>query len=255
MIYFGTGNLEDFPMARHRPAAEGGYQRGEETRERIVEAALGIFGEHGYDGASTREIATAAGVNAPALQYYFDNKEGLYVACIEFILKRVWLQVAAPVQAAEALLQAGEADDQLLVDAHLQILGSFFAFILDTPQSTSWRQFMAREQAELGPPAAFERTDNAVHQRIGDITCAIVGRLTGMPATHEETVIRTFAINSQAMAFRVLRRKVLAVLGWESIDCERMERVRDLLLAQTRLTLEGLAAQRGKAQPVAPVLK
>jgi len=33
-----------------------------------------LFGEKGYEGASTRDIAAAAGVNAPALQYYFDNK-------------------------------------------------------------------------------------------------------------------------------------------------------------------------------------
>ena len=62
-------------MARHKPAAEGGYQRGEETRARIVEAAVVVFGERGYDGASTRDLANAAGVNAPAIQYYFDGKE------------------------------------------------------------------------------------------------------------------------------------------------------------------------------------
>jgi len=231
-------------MARHKPAAEGGYQRGEETRERIVEAALGIFGERGYDGASTREIAAAAGVNAPALQYYFDNKEGVYVACIEYIVKRIWLQVASLVEAAEALLEAKDVDDQQLIDAHLQILGSFFSFIHDTPQSTSWRQFMAREHAELGPATAFERIDDSVHWRIGKVTCGIVGRLTGMPAKHEETVIRTFAINSQAMVFRVLRRKVLKALEWDSIDRERMERIRDLLVGQTRITLEGLVKQR-----------
>lgn len=231
-------------MARHIPAAEGGYQRGEETRERIIGAALSIFGERGYEGASTREIASAAGVNAPALQYYFDNKEGLYVACIQYIIKQVWVQVAEHVEAAEALVAKVDADDAQLIDAHLNILGSFFTFIHDTPQSTSWRQFMAREHAELGPASAFERIDNSVHWRIGDVTCAIVGRLTGLPTKHEDTILRTFAINSQAMAFRVLRRKILAALEWDSIDLERMERVRDLLLGQTRITLEGLAAQR-----------
>jgi AcrR family transcriptional regulator len=48
-------------------------------------AAVKLFGEHGFAGASTRDIATAAGVNAPALQYYFENKEGVYQACAEYI--------------------------------------------------------------------------------------------------------------------------------------------------------------------------
>jgi AcrR family transcriptional regulator len=37
---------------------------------------------------STRDIAATAGVNAPALQYYFDNKEGVYFACVEHIAAR-----------------------------------------------------------------------------------------------------------------------------------------------------------------------
>ncbi len=68
---------------RPRRSAEGGYARGDETRQRIVEAAMNLFGEYGFDGASTRDIAAAAGVNAPALQYYFGNKQGVYLACCE----------------------------------------------------------------------------------------------------------------------------------------------------------------------------
>jgi AcrR family transcriptional regulator len=234
-------------MARHRPTAEGGYQRGEETRERIVEAALAIFGEKGYEGASTREIAAAAGVNAPALQYYFDNKEGVYFACAEHIVKRVWEQVATTVEAAEALMAEGGASDAEVIDGYLQVLGSFFAFIHDNPQSTSWRLFLAREQAGMGPTGANEPIIHAVHQRIGRVTCAMVGRLTGMPGNAEETIIRTFAINSQAMTFRVLRSKVLKALEWDCIDRERMEMVRGVLMGQTRIMLLGLVGERDLA--------
>ena len=37
------------PAPRHRHAIDGGYQRGEETRARIVDAALALFGEYGFD--------------------------------------------------------------------------------------------------------------------------------------------------------------------------------------------------------------
>jgi AcrR family transcriptional regulator len=62
-------------VIKHRHAVGGGYARGEETRERIVDAALTMFGERGFEGASTRDIATVGGVKASALPYYFDNKE------------------------------------------------------------------------------------------------------------------------------------------------------------------------------------
>ncbi len=61
------------PATRRRPT-NGGYARGEETRARIIAVALRLFGDRGFDGVSTREIAEEAGVNPPALQYYFDSK-------------------------------------------------------------------------------------------------------------------------------------------------------------------------------------
>lgn len=234
-------------MARHKTINEGGYQRGEETRERIVEAALAIFGAKGYEGASTREIAVAAGVNAPALQYYFDNKEGVYLACAEHITKRVWEHVAGAVETAEQGLTDPQMDDRDLIETYLAVLSSFFAFIYDSPQSTNWRLFLAREQAGMGPLGAQGAINHTVHQRISKVTCTIVGRLTGMPPNAEDTIIRTFAINSQAMAFRVLRGRVLDLLAWDCIDRERMEKVRNVLLGQTRIMLLGLGAERDLA--------
>ena len=61
---------------RRRHPAAGGYARGDETRSRIIAAALDVFGTHGFGGASTRMLAESAGVTLPALQYYFASKEG-----------------------------------------------------------------------------------------------------------------------------------------------------------------------------------
>ena len=59
------------------------HQRGEDTRGRILEAALELFAASGFEGASTRTIAERAGVNLPAIQYLFGSKEGLYRAVVE----------------------------------------------------------------------------------------------------------------------------------------------------------------------------
>jgi AcrR family transcriptional regulator len=53
------------------------------TRTLILDAAERIFGEHGFDGASMREIAQAAGVAQALLHYHFRNKETLYEAVFE----------------------------------------------------------------------------------------------------------------------------------------------------------------------------
>lgn len=47
------------------------------ARDRLLKAAERLFAEHGFDGVSVREIATAAEVNSASVAYYFRSKEGL----------------------------------------------------------------------------------------------------------------------------------------------------------------------------------
>ncbi len=55
-------------------------QQREETRERIVEAAIECFAECGFRAASTRQIATRAGANQGLITYHFKSKDELWRA-------------------------------------------------------------------------------------------------------------------------------------------------------------------------------
>ena len=50
------------------------------TRQRILDLALDLFTEHGYDGTSLREIADGLGITKAALYYYFESKEDIFLA-------------------------------------------------------------------------------------------------------------------------------------------------------------------------------
>jgi AcrR family transcriptional regulator len=54
--------------------------KSEETRTRILNSALAIFRERGFDAATMREIATHAGVATGAAYYYFDSKDAIVMA-------------------------------------------------------------------------------------------------------------------------------------------------------------------------------
>jgi AcrR family transcriptional regulator len=51
----------------------------EASKNNILEAAIMLFAEHGYDGTSIRQIAERAGVARGLLYNYFDGKEALLV--------------------------------------------------------------------------------------------------------------------------------------------------------------------------------
>lgn len=58
-------------------------KKSEETRARILEAALAIFREHGFSQATMREIAARAKVAVGAAYYYFDSKDAIVMAFYE----------------------------------------------------------------------------------------------------------------------------------------------------------------------------
>jgi TetR/AcrR family transcriptional regulator, regulator of cefoperazone and chloramphenicol sensitivity len=51
-----------------------------ESRQRLLQAALRCFAEHGFEKTSTRMIADAAQANVAAIRYYFGDKAGIYRA-------------------------------------------------------------------------------------------------------------------------------------------------------------------------------
>lgn len=62
----------------------------EKNVAKILDAAVGIFAEHGFRGATVDRIATAAGMSKPNLHYYFKRKDDLYMAVLQRTLD-AWL--------------------------------------------------------------------------------------------------------------------------------------------------------------------
>lgn len=61
-----------------------------EKREVILEAALEVFSQHGFRGATIDQIAEAAGMSKPNLLYYFRSKEDIHVTLMQRLLD-TWL--------------------------------------------------------------------------------------------------------------------------------------------------------------------
>jgi TetR/AcrR family transcriptional regulator len=80
-------------------------ERADQTRTRILDAAVREFSENGLAGARTEQIAEAAGVNKALLYYYFSGKHALYAAALETVAQRV---VAGSMAAMTSNRTAGE---------------------------------------------------------------------------------------------------------------------------------------------------
>jgi len=65
-----------------RPSADA-------TRRRILAAALDLFADRSFAGASTRDIAERAGVSQPSLGYHFRSKDELWRAAVDSLFARL----------------------------------------------------------------------------------------------------------------------------------------------------------------------
>ena len=60
-------------------------KKGEETRQKILDEAIVLFAESGYEKASMRELAGRVHIKAPSMYAYFSGKETLFVSVCDFV--------------------------------------------------------------------------------------------------------------------------------------------------------------------------
>jgi AcrR family transcriptional regulator len=80
---------------------------GAKNRQRVLEAALDVFSQVGYEGASTRAIAAAAGIEQGHLAYYFPSKMVLWRQVIETFARQIEQRLAQHI----ALFEGASACD------------------------------------------------------------------------------------------------------------------------------------------------
>jgi AcrR family transcriptional regulator len=96
------------------PAAASQDQGGAATRERILDVALDLFTDQGFDGTSMREIAERLHISKPAIYYHFASKEEILMA-LHMRLHELGKEALARLTSQTVTLQAwGALLDELL---------------------------------------------------------------------------------------------------------------------------------------------
>lgn len=211
---------------RRRHLAGGGYARGEHTRRRLLEAGIELFGQLGYERASTRAIARRAGVSLPALQYYFGGKEGLLLACADYLTADVRARLdPATARVRGALANPGLTRAELL-DLLRAVLEPFLeAVAAERPES--WALFFARAEGEQ--TVAFEAIFQQVAGGLLALVKEIIGRILGRSPQAPEIAIRAVFTIGQLALVRRARPIMLRALGWPDFEGERLATLKEVV--------------------------
>lgn len=133
-------------------------QNSTDAKMRLIHAAVDLFADKGYAETPVRQIVERAGVSKPVLYYYFNNKEGLFMAIIDW---------AAELQ--------GDMLKKLL-ESHGSTLDRFVDFYKNVYEGVieHWNLFKMIYNFVFGPPqgmsvSVFDRFHNKMVETISMI--------------------------------------------------------------------------------------
>jgi len=190
---------------------------------RLIEAGIEQFAQHGFNGASTRDIAAASGTAMSSITYHFGGKQGLYLACADYIAYQIGAVHATGIAAIRACPPQGPEAARAAMIALLEN----FARLMLAPQSETWSQFITREQQR--PTEAFERLYHGIMSPVLETVLGLMA--IARPSLHD-TRRRTLVMNivGMALVLRLGRACVSRLMQVDDLD----ESTANILIAGLR---------------------
>lgn len=189
------------------------------------------FAEHGFEGASTRAIATEAGTAMSSITYQFGGKQGLYLATADHIGSQIGDILLPRIAEARGAVDAGTLPP---VEAVLAIIGSMVDMMLDE-RSESWSAFIIREQQR--PGEAFDRLFECIMRPMSGAMIELVGMvrtdLTGRDLRGTAT-----GLIGQVIALRAARAAMMRILEITTMGDEERSMIREAIQANARAILQ-----------------
>jgi len=184
----------------------------EDTRHRLLEAAGEVFGEKGFDAATVREICSRAGANVAAVNYYFGDKERLYIEAVRHahLSRRAHQppQMSADMPAPERLRQ---------------YIHAMLSRLLDQRRPAWHARLMAREMAE--PTRACEELVESYIRSNFELLDGILSEMLPPETPAADRHLIGFSIVGQCLHFKIHQPVARLLVGEEemrSYDVDRL---------------------------------
>lgn len=193
------------------------------TKESLILAAERLFGNHGVDGVSLRQIVAEAGAaNNSAVQYHFGSKDGLVQAILEYRIPQLMQR--------RRLLAAryGSSDLRTCVEVYLMPL-------LELAETDGSNYLTFLEQLQGGPLEShpFSRLPASIQKSHADFEAEAASYLPQVPAQVRHRRIDeagTMCLHAGAYRERARRRGLTPLPFWLHV-CELFDGILGMLTA------------------------
>lgn len=209
--------------------------RGEQTRHALIDAALKVFGQAGFDAASTRSISKAANVNQALIGYHFGGKRGLYLAVFGHILSQITEHMAPVIVTVSDRVEGFSEDVEMRRQEALEVLIVAFNGLIEMfgrADSAAWVRLIVREQQD--PTDAFEILYEGMMGRMMNMMTMLVSLASDLPEDSEACRVRTHMLVGQVLLFHIARGTTSRHLSWSGLSPDNINTLKE----QFRLSVE-----------------
>ena len=216
------------PVSTPKPTAKSASQA--QTRERLLKAALHCFGNHDYDGVSTRQIVEAAGANISAISYHFGGKRPLYLATAAFLAEKIHAahsEHLEHVRAETERIACGPDDPAGCRHLLHNLLKQYATTLLTSEFGEDGPGFIFREQ--LQPTEAFDLLYKHLFEPMNNSISRLVALIRGIPPSHREVLLVTHALMGQIIGFRIARSTLLRRLDQSEYNHQDEQQIPQLV--------------------------
>ncbi|MCB1231616.1 MAG: CerR family C-terminal domain-containing protein [Verrucomicrobiae bacterium] len=200
--------------------------KGEQARRGLLLAALEKFGQRGYDNASVREIADAAGQNVGAIAYYFGNKESLYAEVLKGIGGYLRSILGEYANELRGQLASGNLDPDGARTALKRIFRTMLGEQIDG-DFYKVRSVMMREQAS--PSESFDLLYRETIRPLHELLTRILAVVTGEDPQSPMAIVRAHALFGQVIVFTLARETIRHRLEVPKLGPEHAAMIGDVI--------------------------
>ena len=210
----------------------------EDARARLIDVAIKLFAEKGYEGTSVRDLATAAGVNVAAVSYHFGSKDELYHEALRACLAPCGEMRERMQKHLDAALK--NRSRKSAEEALRGCIQDFLEMLVSPAARHS--HLVMREQSE--GKQRFEPVIREFFQPVGSILREVILMLApGLPEMRVFMVIS--GIIGQCLHIYKARVSYRVLAGVDSHSPEYIEMTSKHIAHLTALGLRGLEREKG----------
>lgn len=208
---------------------------GIESKKKLLDSAMLVFAEKGYNKATISDICKLAGSNVAAVNYHFGSKEELYIAA----WRKAFRQAIELFPPDGGLPKSSPAEQRLFA-----LINSALCRILGAGESGPWGQILLKEMAE--PTSVILEIHHEVIQPLRNLTREIISELLGPNTREKELVFCEMSVVHQfiAVGLRKSRNKLPSFFRSCVGNDRYPEFINDLAKHITAFSLAGIKAVR-----------